>query len=78
MAAKAWFGVRTLKVTMSVAPRSEPAVRPMGRNGTAGKTARTQNTAKLKEPRTSLLVQVNAMLKAWFEAKAHELKMSQC
>ncbi|GER51023.1 D-aminoacid aminotransferase-like PLP-dependentenzymes superfamily protein [Striga asiatica] len=34
-----------------MAPKSEPAVRPTGRKGTAGKTASTQNTEKANEPR---------------------------
>jgi hypothetical protein len=38
---------------MSIAPKRDPAVLPMGRNGTAGKTASTKNTAKANVPRTT-------------------------
>lgn len=46
----------TLKSTMSMAPSREPAVRPMGRNGTAGNTARIQNTANDAVPSTTFNV----------------------
>ena len=36
---------------MSIAPRRDPAVLPMGRNGTEGKTADTQKITKEIEPR---------------------------
>ena len=44
----------TWKMTISMAPRRDPAVLPIGRKGTAGKTANTQNIAKDNEPKTTL------------------------
>lgn len=44
-----------------MAPRSVPAVLPMGRNGTAGKTAITQNTAKAIEPKITFGVGAKAI-----------------
>lgn len=48
---------------MSMAPKREPAVRPIGRNGTDGKTASIQKIAKAIEPRTSFTTGAIAMLK---------------
>lgn len=39
---------------MRTAPRREPAVLPIGRNGNEGKTARTQKTANAMEPKITL------------------------
>lgn len=47
---------------MSMAPKREPAVRPIGRKGTDGKTANTQKIAKAIEPRTSLTTGAIAIL----------------
>jgi hypothetical protein len=56
MAEYACSGVMTLKITISIAPRMEPAVLPMGKKGTAGKTAKIQKTAKASEPKTTFLI----------------------
>jgi hypothetical protein len=45
----------TWKMTMSIASRRDPAVLPMGRNGTEGKTANTQKITKQIEPRITSL-----------------------
>jgi hypothetical protein len=55
MASYACLGVMTLKITIRVAPRMEPAVLPMGKKGTAGKTAKIQKIAKATEPKTTFL-----------------------
>jgi len=52
---------------MSTAERREPAVRPMGRNGTDGNTAIIQNTAKASEPSTTLGRDASAMVDRWIE-----------
>jgi len=54
IAAKASSGVRTWNMTISIAPSRDPAVLPIGRKGTHGKTARTQKIAKATEPRTTV------------------------
>jgi midasin (ATPase involved in ribosome maturation) len=55
MAEYACSGVMTLKITISIAPRMEPPVLPMGKKGTAGKTAKIQKIAKATEPKTTFL-----------------------
>jgi hypothetical protein len=52
----------TLNITISIAPKREPAVLPIGRNGTAGKTANTQNIAKAIEPKTTFGVGAKAIV----------------
>ncbi|PON44171.1 hypothetical protein TorRG33x02_331430 [Trema orientale] len=53
---------------MSMAPRSDPAVRPMGKQGTDGKTAITQKIPKAIEPNTTFTVEAIAIfVKAGFE-----------
>lgn len=49
-------------MTISIAPSRDPAVLPIGRKGTAGKTANTQNTPKATEPRTSFGTGARAIL----------------
>jgi hypothetical protein len=51
----------TLKITIRIAPRMEPAVLPMGKKGTAGKTAKIQKIAKATEPKTTFLNEPRAI-----------------
>lgn len=46
---------------MSMAARREPAVRPIGRNGTDGKTAMIQKTANAMDPKTTFSVDAIAI-----------------
>jgi len=46
---------------MRTAPSKDPAVRPMGRNGTAGKTASTHHTKNATHPSTTLSVAAHAI-----------------
>lgn len=49
-----------------MAPSRDPAVLPIGMNGTAGKTANTQKMAKAIEPRTTLTLEAMAIfVKIW-------------
>jgi hypothetical protein len=52
-AAYASSALITPSSTISIAPSSDPAVRPIGSNGTAGNTARTQKMANAAEPRAT-------------------------
>lgn len=52
-ASKAALGEMTWKTTMSVAPKMEPAVRPMGRKGTSGNTAKDHHMRKATHPSTT-------------------------
>lgn len=45
-----------------MAPSNDPAVLPTGIKGTAGKTAKTQNTPKAIEPKTTFTVEAIAMI----------------
>jgi hypothetical protein len=54
-------GMMTLKITISIAPRMEPAVLPTGRKGTAGKTAKIQKIAKATEPKTTFSIGARAI-----------------
>ena len=49
-------------MTISIAPNNDPAVLPMGRNGTAGKTASIQKIAKATDPSTSFGIDANAIV----------------
>ena len=51
-----------MNMTINIAPSRDPAVLPMGRKGTHGKTARTQKTAKAIEPKTTVGVRANAIV----------------
>lgn len=50
---------------MRAAPSKEPAVRPMGRHGTAGKTANIHHTPKAMHPRTTFSVEAHAIPLKW-------------
>lgn len=61
MAEYACCGVMTWKRTMSIAPSMAPAVLPIGRRGTAGKTAKTQKTTNAIEPSTTFSTEARAI-----------------
>jgi hypothetical protein len=51
----------TLNITISIAPKREPAVLPIGRNGTDGKIANIQKIAKDIEPKTTVGIGAKAI-----------------
>jgi hypothetical protein len=52
----------TLNITISIAPKREPAVLPIGRNGTDGKIANIQKIAKDIEPKTTVGIGAKAIV----------------
>lgn len=62
---------------MSMPPRRDPAVLPMGRKGTAGKTASIQNMAKAIEPSTTAGTEASAIFLDVAAAKESPMKNGQ-
>jgi hypothetical protein len=56
----------TLNITISIAPKREPAVLPIGRNGTDGKIANIQKIAKDIEPKTTVGIGAKAIVFFFF------------
>lgn len=54
-------GERTSNTTMRTAPTNEPALLPMGRTGTAGKSTSTHHVAKAKHPRMTFCFDAHAI-----------------
>lgn len=48
-------------MTISMAPSIEPAVLPIGKNGTAGNTANIQKIPKANEPKATFSVEANVI-----------------